>query len=599
MVAESWFRNLWKIPRKHEGGPLKEVIGVLAFEVASLMSKLVYLWQSLSDKQVARLREEIMNSVGIKKLVSEDEEFIVNLIRLELIENLTHVAKSVARLGKKCNHPGLKSFENAYEELIKIGADPFGWGFTLKKMEKKVKKMERFISINATLYQEMEMLSDHKQTLKRMKGNDSDLEDLLQFQRKVAWKEQEVKNLREISLWNKTYDYTVLLLARSLFTLFCRIKDVFGINSSVDVDDSRDFTSDYINRSHSVSALMQSSVHPSDNSGIARFSSGPLGMFTSNAGPNSKPKSPLVAASTKSGALIAASTKSGPLSGKNNTVNFYSGPLGRSTAKSGPIFGKDTKSGKKMWKIRDMSLGFSGKKPPTKTNRLTQVGPFKGCMMAADGSSVTNCYSNPGAVHFGILNGAKDGSVDRLRQENTVYAKFSVLNCKGRLLDAPPETLGAAALALHYANLVVSPHLIGHDAREDLYNMLPASLRAALRARLKPYTKSLATSVYDTVLAGEWTTAMAAILEWLAPLAHNMIRWQSERSFEQQNLISRTNVLLVQTLYFANQEKTEATITELLVGLNYVWRFGREVNAKALQECTSGRIFDECVGLDG
>ncbi|KAJ0103059.1 hypothetical protein Patl1_05959 [Pistacia atlantica] len=356
-----------------------------------------------------------------------------------------------------------------------------------------------------------------------MKGNDSDLGDLLEFQRKVAWKEQEVKSLREISLWNKTYDYTVLLLARSLFTLFCRIKDVFGINSSVDVDDSRDFTSDYINRSHSVSALMQSSVHPSDNSGIARFSSGPLGMFTSNAGPNSKPKNmnnyhsgPLIAASTKSGALIAASTKSGPLSGKNNTVNFYSGPLGRSTAKSGPIFGKDTKSGKKMWKIRDMSLGFGGKKPPTKTNRLTQVGPFKGCMMAADGSSVANCYSNPGAVHFGILNGAKGGSVDRLPQENTVYAKFSVLNCKGRLLDAPPETLGAAALALHYANviiviekLVASPHLIGHDAREDLYNMLPASLRAALRARLKPYTKSLATSVYDTVLAGEWTTAMA------------------------------------------------------------------------------------------
>jgi hypothetical protein len=169
-------------------------------------------------------------------------------------------------------------------------------------------------------------------------------------------------------------------------------------------------------------------------------------------------------------------------------------------------------------------------------------------------------------------------------------------------LDAPPETLGSSALALHYANVIIviekfvaSPHLIGHDARDDLYNMLPASVRATLREKLKPYMKSLGSSViYDDELAGEWTEAMTSILEWLAPLAHNMIRWQSERSFVQQNVVSRTNVLLVQTLYFANQEKIEATIAELLVGLNYVYRFGRDQNLKVFQEGATSRIFDKC-----
>ncbi|TXG49372.1 hypothetical protein EZV62_025247 [Acer yangbiense] len=592
MVAESWFRNWWRIPRKHEAGPQKEVIAVLAFEVASLMTKLVHLWQSLSDKQVARLREEIKNSVGIQKLVSEDDEFIATLICREAIENLTHVAKSVARLAKKCNDPGLKSFESAFYELLDIGSDPYGWEFVWKKMEKKVKKMERFISINATLYQEMEMLSDHTQTLKRMKANNGDFENLLEFQKKVAWKQQEVKNLREISLWNKTYDYTVLLLARSIFTLFGRIKHVFGINLSVEVEDSRDLNSDFIYRSHSVSALLQSSVHPSENTSIPRFSSGPLGRFTAYSGPMSKPKR---ANNYHSGPLSAAITQSGPISGKSNDVNFYSGPLGKSSTKSGSIFRKD-KTSKRSWLSRDKSPALNGKKPPLKANRLTQVGPFKGCMMATDSSPVANRYSSPNIVHSGVLNGAKNSSV---------HTKSSIFSSKCRLLDAPPETLGAAALALHYANviiviekLVASPHLIGHDARDDLYNMLPASVRAALRDRLKLYTKSLASSVYDTVLAGEWTAAMTSILEWLAPLAHNMIRWQSERSFEQQSLVSRTNVLLVQTLYFANQEKTEATITELLVGLNYVWRFGREANARALQECASSRMFDECLDLE-
>ncbi|KAK3228422.1 hypothetical protein Dsin_000303 [Dipteronia sinensis] len=593
MVAESWFRNWWRIPRKHEAGPQKEIIAVLAFEVASLMSKLVHLWQSLSDKQVARLREEIKYSVGIQKLVSEDDEFIANLICREAIENLTHVAKSVARLGKKCNDPGLKSFENTFDELLNIGSDPYGWEFAWKKMEKKIKKMERFISINATLYQEMEMLSDHTQTLKRMKANSGDFENLLEFQKKVAWKQQEVKNLKGISLWNKTYDYTVLLLARSIFTLFGRIKHVFGINLSVDVEDSRDLNSDFIYRSQSVSAVLQSSVHPSENTSIPRFSSGPLGRFTAYSGPLSKPKR---TTNYHSGPLSAAITKSGPISGKSNDVSFYSGPLGKSSTKSGSIFGKD-KTSKKSWLSRDKSPALNGKKPPLKANRLTQVGPFKGCMMATDSFSVANRNSSPNIVHSGILNGAINSSV---------HTKSLIFSSKCRLLDAPPETLGAAALALHYANviiviekLVASPHLIGHDARDDLYNMLPASVRAALRDRLKQYTKSLASSVYDTVLAGEWTAAMTSILEWLAPLAHNMIRWQSERSYEQQSLVSRTNVLLVQTLYFANQEKTEATIAELLVGLNYVWRFGREANARALQECASSRMFDECLDLEG
>ncbi|PPD76253.1 hypothetical protein GOBAR_DD26816 [Gossypium barbadense] len=315
MVAESWFRSFWKIPRRHEGGSERVEIGVLAFEVASLMSKLVHLWRCLSDKQVSRLREEIMTCVGIKKLVSEDEGYIGHLICAEMIETVTHVAKSVARLAKKCSDPGLKSFELAFTELVQIGADPYCWIFSLKKMDKKVKKMER-------------------------------------------------------------------------------------------------------------------------------------------------------------------------------------------------------------------------------------------------------------------------------------------------LLDAPPETLAASALALHYANVIIvieklaaSPHLIGNDARDDLYNMLPTSVRAALRARLKPYAKSLTSSVFDTELAEDWTEAMAAILEWLAPLAHNMIRWQSERSFEQQSFVSGTNALLVQTLYFANREKTEAAIIEILVGLNYVWRLGRELNAKALQECASSRNFDECLYL--
>ncbi|PON54382.1 hypothetical protein TorRG33x02_302680 [Trema orientale] len=606
MVAESWFRSLWKTPKKHEAAVEKAVIGVLAFEVASLMSKLIHLWHSLSDKQVHRLREEITNSVGIKKLVSDNEEYIVKLICTEVIDNMAHVAKAVARLGKKCSDPTLKSFEQAFNEWIKFGVDPNGWGFTWKKMDRKAKKMEKFISLNANLYQEMEVFADLEQTLRRMKGNvneDSDVASLLEFQKKVTWKQHEVKHLKDVSLWNKTYDYTVLLLARSLFTIFSRIKHVFGVPQmdTGETGDSGIIDSDQIYRSQSVSALLQSSVHPPE-SGLPRFASGPLGRFTAKSGPISKANK---TNNFYSGPLGggASNTKSGPVTGKNRNV-FYSGPIGRSTTKSGPISGI-SKMSKKIWQTRDHSHATNGKKAHMKSNRLTQVGPFKGCMMAGNSSPVTNCHLSSNGIHSRIINEVNDANSDLIMPGNIeLNPSSSISKCK--LLAAPPDTLGAAALALHYANVVVvieklaaSPHLIGLDARDDLYNMLPASVRTALREKLKPCSKSLASSSYDPALAREWNDAMTAILEWLAPLAHNTIRWQSERSFEQQNLVSRANVLLVQTLYFANQEKTEAMITELLVGLNYIWRFGRELNAKAILECASSRVYDEFLDLDG
>ncbi|KAH0861581.1 hypothetical protein HID58_089842 [Brassica napus] len=558
MVSETWFRNLWKFPKKqHEGHKEKEVLGVLAFEVASLLSKLVHLWQSLSDKNVARLRDEITRSTGIKKLVSEDDDFVVRLIREEMMESVENVAKAVARLSSKCSDPKLKSFESCFGEMMVTGADPYGWQFGWKKMDRKVKRMERFISSNASLYQETEILADLEQSFRRMLTSESATDNLLEWQRKVAWKRHEVKTLQDASLWNRTYDYTVLLLVRSIFTILTRTKHVFGISYRVEASDVSSADSDFIGRSQSVSTIL---THQSESTGPPRFASGPLGIFTGPASGSAATRS------TKMGDFLSLSTespKSGPLvAEKNKRFNFYSGQLGKITSKSGPLLGMG-KHNKKMGQTQTPERpSVSSAKKQTKPNRLTQVGPFKGCMVSHDGV-------NPHSTR--TQNGARSSS------------------------------------ALHYANVIIvierfvaSPHLIGDDARDDLYNMLPASVRTSLRERLKPYSKNLSSStVYDPGLAKDWTDAMAGILEWLGPLAHNMIKWQSERSYEHQSLVSRTHIVLAQTLFFANQQKTETIITELLVGLNYVWRFGRELNAKALQECTtSSKTLEKCLDTD-
>ncbi|XVE76043.1 hypothetical protein DITRI_Ditri12bG0141300 [Diplodiscus trichospermus] len=550
MVIE-WFGSSWWNSRKSASESTdKVVIGILAFEVASLMSKVVNLWYSLDDREILMLREEIPNLIGIRRLVSDDENYLMDLALNEVIENFGNLATSVARLGKKCTDPVYHRFDHFVKDPILNNFEWFGWEYRWKKMERKVKKMERFVAVTMQLTQELEVLAELEQTLRRMQRNaESDRVKLLEFQQKVMWQRQEVKNLRQMSPWVRTYDYIVRLLLRSLLTILEKIKNVFGTNQMASVDGNNDFESfdsDCLSRSHSFSTVTPSSLHPFDN----------------------------------------------------NLCGFSSGPLGRSFSKSVQITGKHRTNSRNL-KSYHQSTALNSKQPHSKTKRSGHVGvgPFKGCMSAGSNSPLLESCKpvGTGSMRF---SGAYSKNIEKINNSkmmslscsNKIYSKLSIFNTKG-LLNAPASTLGDAALSLRYANVIIlieklvsSPHLIGLDARDDLYNMLPTTMRNALRVKLKSYVRTLASFIYDASLAAEWSLALVRILEWLAPLAHNMIRWQSERNFEEQHVVSRSNVLLVQTLHFANRAKTEAAITELLVGLNYVCRIGRAHNEKALPD---------------
>nr|XP_011469733.1 PREDICTED: uncharacterized protein LOC101313562 [Fragaria vesca subsp. vesca] len=185
-----------------------------------------------------------------------------------------------------------------------------------------------------------------------------------------------------------------------------------------------------------------------------------------------------------------------------------------------------------------------------------------GILLARSVFTIFNCIKSVYGVPHQLM-----ADADHTSPSPSIFSKY-------KLLDAPPDTLGAAALALHYANIVIKiESLVRHpislySSRRDLYRMLPANMRAELSERL-PSIQSLTYSSVEDV-AAEKKVAMAEIIEWLAPLAHNTKKLHSKRNFKQQKAcVSRSHVLLVQTLYFANQQKTEATIMEIIVGLQY------------------------------
>lgn len=420
----------------------KAKVGILGFEIAGLMSKLLHLWRSLSDAQIARLRHETIALQGVRKLVSEDDSFLLGLTCAELTDTLRLVANSISTaLIKRCADPCLREFQQIFKEFSDTGHDPHRWVMSWREMESKAKKMDRYIASATTLYKEMDELSEAEHGLRKLLQccggcnkniPASKITAIAELQQKIFWQRQVVKCLKQTSLWSCTFDAVVSLLARSSFTVLARIKQVFVVG----------FEANPIPRSLSISAT----VYPSSDT--------------------PPPASPS--------------------------------------------------------KKQQQQCGF--------------------------------------------------------------------FESNSAMLVSPPKTLGAAALALHYANLIMviekmirSPRAVGPDSRDDLYNMLPASVRGILRRRLRSVGRW--GSATDAVLAAEWQAALARIGEWLGPVAHDTVRWQGDRSFEGRRSAAaaapRNSVLLLQTLFFADREKVEAAIAELLVGLNYVWRFEREMAARA------------------
>ncbi|KAI5079007.1 hypothetical protein GOP47_0006678 [Adiantum capillus-veneris] len=568
---------------KKKGSKVERVrIDILAFEVANVMSKSVQLWQSLSDQEVCRLRGEVIKSEGVLNLVSDNESVLLSLACMEKLQDLTAVALAVSRLGKRCKEAALVGFEHIYNDILKHNIDIRELEFPQKEIEAKVKKMERYICTTSNLYQELEILAEMEQAFRRMQEEDDpgQKDNIYALEQKIVWQRQEIKYLKEISLWNRTYDKIVGMLARCVCTLYGRIIRVFGVPAvgwpqllsapRGEADFSGSITSclsvEEPKLSNGSLNGSLSPIRPGRSSSVALPLQADLEPYLVNRLPGSSP----VFSGMRAQSVNASSSSSHLISLAHQSAESYM-PLSLCFS-PGRQFGQQRSMSANYASRTDESLGSSPLEAPIPDDFTSR---------SRDSETV---YPNGDSVHPYVSPGAN---------------KF-LFDPKLRLQNAPPSTLGGCALALHYANAVIIvekmvryPHLISQEARDDLYHMLPKNVRMALRARLRACMRMCASPDCDEEGVADWKETLERVLGWLAPLAHNMIRWQSEHNFEQQQVLPRTNVLLLQTLYFADQAKAEAAIVELLVGLNYLWRHDRDLRANSLMEYASNRDLDE------
>ncbi|XP_031503353.1 uncharacterized protein LOC116266328 [Nymphaea colorata] len=588
MVAETWLVKLGSQvshnlkhafflddSNKKTTGKKAQTIGILSFEIANVMSKAIHLYKSLAPSEITKIKDVVFKSDGVAFLVSDDEELLLNLFFMEKLDELNRISGVISRLGKKCSEPALQGFEHVYADLLRKRLDFREFGFLVKDMDGVTKKMERYVSATANLYVELEALNELEQTAKKFHQGDAfPKESFRHFEQKIQWQREDVKHLRDVSLWNQTFDKIVVVLARLVCTIYARICLIFGDTGfsfppPVDGCDLNGGFSTQVELRERMSSYLSGSLEKV-----------PMEKKGTNA---------------KSGPLLQ-NTELGSFRSTNCVLPCVSGP-GKllkeclSLATSGSFRYDDAEletmstSSSSSTHSRQMKNGLVGR---NSTSSNSQSGAMKESPKADRIRADTPPFGGD-HEHSSPIWGVGKNSKSQWGP-----------NLKSGLMSAPPSTVGGSALALHYANVIIIvekflryPHLVGDEARDDLYQMLPTSLRTSLRMSLKSYTKNLASGIYDASLAHDWKEAMDRILTWLAPLAHNMIRWQTERNFEQQHFVPRTNVLLLQTLYFADRAKTESAMCELLVGLNYICRYEQQQNA--LLDCTSSQEFDDYI----
>ncbi|GAB4861417.1 DNAJ domain protein [Ancistrocladus abbreviatus] len=143
------------------------------------------------------------------------------------------------------------------------------------------------------------------------------------------------------------------------------------------------------------------------------------------------------------------------------------------------------------------------------------------------------------------------------------------------------QKLGAAGLALHYANIITQidtlvsrSSSVPPNTRDALYQGLPPNIKSALRTKLQSFQPK------EELTIPQIKAEMEKTLQWLVPIATNTTKahhgfgwvgeWANTGSDVNEDAPGQHNLIRIETLHHADKEKTEAYILDLVVWLHHL-----------------------------
>ncbi|GFQ03671.1 F-box protein at5g39450 [Phtheirospermum japonicum] len=186
-------------------------LSIVAFEVANTIVKGSNLMQSLSQRSVRKLKEDVFPAEGVRLLISEDENELLSIVAEDKREELRIFSEEIVRFGNRCKDPQRCSDRNPKKQSKEVA-------------ESMMLQMLTLVQLTAELYQELHTLDIIEQEYQR----DNRVMSLNLLAMEMKSQRKQVKNLKKKSLWSRNMEKVMGKLVDIVLFLNQEISDTFG-----------------------------------------------------------------------------------------------------------------------------------------------------------------------------------------------------------------------------------------------------------------------------------------------------------------------------------------------------------------------------------
>ncbi|KAL9235219.1 hypothetical protein vseg_010000 [Gypsophila vaccaria] len=204
-------------------------ISILAFEVANTIMKGACLVHSLSESRIHHLKEVVLPSEAVQKLVTKDMDKLLKIVACDKREELALFSREVVRFGNRCKDPQWHNLDRYFLKQSK----EVGPSKQLKEDAESVTQ-QLMISVQCTaeLYHELHALDRFEQDCQSKcsgeAGSTAVLREELKKQKKLVTK------LKKRSLWSRSLEEIMEKLVDVILFLHTEINRNFGTEGQLE-----------------------------------------------------------------------------------------------------------------------------------------------------------------------------------------------------------------------------------------------------------------------------------------------------------------------------------------------------------------------------
>ncbi|XP_057469904.1 protein PSK SIMULATOR 1-like [Actinidia eriantha] len=206
-------------------------ISILAFEVANTIVKGANLMQSLSKENIRHLKEVVLPSEGVQRVISKDMDELLRIAAVDKREELKVFSGEAVRFGNRCKDPQWHNLDRYFE---KLGSELIPQKQLKEEAETVMQQLMTLAQYTAELYHELHALDKFEQDYRRKlqeedNSNASQRGDGLAILRaELKSQRKHVKSLKKKSLWSRILEEVMEKLVDVVHFFHLEIHDAFG-----------------------------------------------------------------------------------------------------------------------------------------------------------------------------------------------------------------------------------------------------------------------------------------------------------------------------------------------------------------------------------